>query len=175
MPADRVSRFCELPSGVVSQDEVLRLGAGRKCSPSRLFPGANKPETGDRTLLLHHAGTPTATFDLDLAVSDRAGNVASSADQQPLADREFTIEVATYLGLLDGCVTLELATLGDLHLAAVMQSGFQTAFHHQTIAGFDISGEKYAAADNHGTRFARLPCWAVHGCIRCRRGLARRV
>src|SRR5436305_5841094 len=77
------------------------------------------PEIGGGAVLLLRldiAGDLAAGFYLDLAIADRAGNMAAGADEQPLADDQLTLEPAMHLGLLDRGVAFEGPALGDVQL-----------------------------------------------------------
>src|SRR5207253_1937992 len=52
---------------------------------------------------------PSTGFDLDLSVRDRAGNMTTSADQQPLVDDEITLNAATHVGIFRRTVASECA------------------------------------------------------------------
>jgi len=79
--------------------------------------------------------------------------VAGSTDQEPLADDNPALELASHLSLLDGSLAFEETALGDLHLAAFVQTRLYTALDYQPIAGLNLAREGYLAADNHRPAF----------------------
>src|SRR5438046_9318697 len=62
-----------------------------------------------------------AAFDLDLAIADRARDLATGAHQQPLLDDEFAFEAAMYIGIVGRDGAPEDAGLGDDDLLAAIQ------------------------------------------------------
>src|SRR5438874_2658469 len=85
--------------------------------------------------------------------------MARRTNQEPLADHKLALKPATHLGLLDGRRAFEKTALGDLHLAALVQSRFYTALDYEPIARFDVAREGYLAPDNHCPAFGLVRSW----------------
>src|SRR6185437_16720245 len=62
-----------------------------------------------------------AAFDLDLAVADRAGDVAGGAHQQPLLHDELAFKTAMHIGMVGRDVAPEDTGLGDDDLLTPIQ------------------------------------------------------
>src|SRR5205085_6575013 len=120
---------------------------------------ADNADVGHRAILWHDHRHPATAFDFDLAIGDRAGDVAGSTDQEPLADDKLAPELAPHLSLFDGSRAFEEPALGDLHLAAFVQTRLYTALDYEPIAGFDVAREGYLAPDNHGSAFCLVRSW----------------
>jgi len=80
-----------------------------------------------------------ARFDLNLSVSDCAGNVTACTDQQPLAYNQIAIEPAAHIGVLSRCMAVEEPSLSNNHVLAFLQSRMDRALHNQTVAGIDLA------------------------------------
>ena len=89
-----------------------------------------------------------AGFNLDLPVGDRAGNVTTGADQQPLADDETTLYAAMHISIFRRSVASEDAGLGDNHVLAVLQFRFDTTLDDEPVAGRNIAGKGNFASDD---------------------------
>ena len=120
-----------------------RANLGRLSTPPRRVFGWELRAPNSQTLrpLVHLNRTrdPSTGFDLDLPVGDRAGNVTTGADQQPLVDDEITLDAATYVSIFRRPVASEDAGLGDNHVLAVLQIHFDSTLDDELVAGCNIA------------------------------------
>src|SRR5205823_974554 len=100
-------------------------------------------------LRLDGARDLAAAFDLELAIGNRARNMAGGADQQPLADDKLALEMPAHLGLLDRGVAFEQAALGDVQLAALVQFRLDAALDHEPVTAADVPGQRDFPAYDH--------------------------
>ena len=95
------------------------------------------------TLDLFDGARNSATcFDFYLTVRDRAGNVTTFTDQQPLADHQFALKPATYIGILGGSMAIEETRLRDNHVLALLQRRLDRTFDDEPIAGSDFARKR---------------------------------
>ena len=134
-PLGRVSER-ECPSRLIVLGAIPVACSVRRSAQQR---GRKSPQTLRPFGGLDHTRDPSTGFDLDLAVSDRARDVTTRADQQPLADDEITVEPARYLDIVDRGVAAEYAGLGDSHVLAVLQIRFDTPLDDEPVAGCDLA------------------------------------
>src|SRR5207237_9085242 len=104
--------------GTVAPDRsaLMRLAGQRNVAGLRLL--------GIRYRAIMRLDLPrdlAAAFDLDLAIADRACDLATGAHQQPLLDDELAFEAAVHIGIVGRDVASEHAGLGDDDLLAAVQ------------------------------------------------------
>src|SRR5204862_380933 len=89
-----------------------------------------------------------AAFDLDLAIADRARDLATGAHQQPLLDDELAFEAAMYIGIVCRDGASEDAGLGDDDLLAAIQFCVDRPFRNQPIACGDRARHRHSRSDD---------------------------
>src|SRR5713226_2359740 len=97
---------------------------------------------------LDHTRDFSAGFDLDLPIGDRAGNVTTCTDQQPLVDDEITLDAATYISIFRRSVASEDAGLGNHHVLAVLQVHLDTTLDDEPLAGRNIARKSNFASND---------------------------
>ena len=119
---------------------------------------------------LDRADQPAADLNLQLAVTDAAGDHTAAAHLQPSFDAQLALETAADIRRLDFRSPLEDAFVGHLDDPAVLHLGLDPALDDQMIAGGDLTGQGDAVAHDQttGTVVARL--WGGHGGISGRVG-----
>src|SRR4051812_45719030 len=99
-------------------------------------------------LRLDVAGKLTAEFNFELAIPDRAGNLAAGTDEKTAAHRQGAFEPAMYLGGVDRGRALEKTALGNVDLAAVLQIRLDAALDDELVARVDLARQRDLAADD---------------------------
>jgi hypothetical protein len=94
------------------------------------------------------ARDPSACFDLNLAISDRAGHVTTRTDQQPFADHEFALKPAPHIRVFSRGVPVEHAGFGDNHMLAFLQFRFDRALDDKPVAGSDLTRQGNSLSDD---------------------------
>src|SRR3954447_4539128 len=93
-----------------------------------------------------------AAFDLDLAIADRARDLAAGAHQQALLDDELAFEAAMYIGIVCRDGAPEDAGLRDDDLLAAVQFCVDRPFRNQPIACGDRARHRHSRSDDQRPR-----------------------
>src|SRR5205823_3378771 len=101
----------------------------------RRLSRAPSSQTPRLFVCLDHTRDLSTGFDLDLPVGDRAGNVATGADQKALVHDKVTLDAATHISIFRRSVTSEDAGLANHHVPAVLQVDLHATLDDEPLAG----------------------------------------